>query len=389
MNGAKPPVSHRAYWRFGDAPGFRNFIEVGDLNLDLGGSIPDVTVAYQTWGTLNPGHDNAVLVLHALTGDSHVSGPAAPGHLSAGWWPNVVGPGKAIDTDEWFVVASNVLGGCQGTTGPSSLAPDGRAWGSRWPRTTIRDQVDVETRLADHLGINRFAAIIGGSMGGLRALEWLIGYPERVSAAATIACGAVASADQIATQTIQVQAITSDPNWIAGDYYDSDAGPPTVGMGIARRVAHMTYRSENELAVRFANNAQEGEDAFSELIPGVHRGAGRFAVTSYLDHQAARLEERFDAGTYVALSDAMSTHDVGRGRGGSAAALGSIAVPVVVGGIDSDRLYPLYLQQELADAIPTASTLHAIHSNYGHDGFLIEADAVGRLISETLDLARQ
>ena len=160
-------------------------------------------------------------------------------------------------------------------------------------------------------------------------------------------------------------------------------------MGIARRIAHLTYRSENELAVRFGNNPQEREDAFSELIPGVHGGAGRFAVTSYLDHQAARLHQRFDAGTYVALSDAMSTHDVGRGRGGTAAALSQIAVPVVVGGISSDRLYPLYLQQELADSIPTASTLHAIHSDYGHDGFLIESEAVGRLISETLAFTRQ
>lgn len=383
-----PPVHPRVYWRPGDDLGARRLAEIGAVNLELGGVLPEVTVAFETWGTLNAARDNAILVLHALTGDSHVSGPADAAHPSAGWWPGIVGSGAAIDTDEWFVVASNVLGGCQGTTGPSSLAPDGLAWGSRWPRITVRDQVAVEVALADQLGIETFAAVIGGSMGGLRALEWLVGYPERVGSAALLACCAAASADQIGTQTVQIQAITADPKWNAGDYYDSPEGPPLVGMGVARRIAHLTYRTENELAVRFGNSPQHGEDALTPEIPGVDVGAGRFAVTSYLDHQAARLAHRFDAGTYVTLTDAMSTHDVGRGRGGVAQALSSIEVPVFVAGVTSDRLYPLHLQQQLADLIPTASQLCTIESEFGHDGFLIEADAISEVVTQTVSAAR-
>lgn len=386
MTDPQSPVRAGAYWRPGDDVGERHFASVGGTELDLGGSLPEVTVAYQTWGELNAVRDNAVLVLHALTGDAHVTGEAGVGHISAGWWSEVVGPGKAIDTDKYFVVASNVLGGCQGTTGPSSIAPDGKPWGSRWVRVTVRDQVAVEARLADELGIDRFAAIVGSSMGGLRALEWLIMFPERVGAAAIMACGAAATADQIGTQTLQIQAITADPNWAAGDYYESLVGPPAAGLGIARRVAHLTYRTERELAYRFGNESQPGEDAFSDDAPGVTAGAGRFAVTSYLDHQAAKMVERLDAGTYLSNTDAMSTHDVGRGRGGATKALADVKVPVAVAGITSDRLYPLYLQQELVDLLPTAKQLHEITSDYGHDGFLLETDAVGRVISEILPI---
>jgi len=201
MTDPQSPVRPGAYWRPGDDVGERKFASVGRVELDLGGSLPEVTVAYQTWGQLNADRTNAVLVLHALTGDAHVTGEAGPGHISSGWWSEIVGPGKAIDTDKWFVIASNVLGGCQGTTGPSSIAPDGMPWGSRWVRVTVRDQVTVEARFAEALGIDSFAAIVGGSMGGLRALEWLVMYPERVRSAAILACGAAATADQIGTQT--------------------------------------------------------------------------------------------------------------------------------------------------------------------------------------------
>ncbi len=384
MTDPQPPV-RTGYWRPGDDPGQRLFVDVGPIELDLGGSLPEVTVAYQTWGQLNADRSNAVLILHALTGDSHVTGPAGPGHPTPGWWSEIVGPGKVVDTDEWFVVASNVLGGCQGTTGPSSLAPDGRPWGSRWMRVTVRDQVVVEARLADYLGIDKFAAVIGGSMGGLRALEWLVMYPQRVGSAAILACGAAATADQIGTQTVQIQAVTADPKWAKGDFYDEPAGPPLDGLEIARRIAHLTYRTEHELAVRFGNRTQEGEDAFSDDAPGVTKEAGRFAVTSYLDHQGAKLARRFDAGTYLSNTDAMSTHDVGRGRGGAANALAQVDVPVEIGGISSDRLYPLYLQQELVDLIPTAPRLRVVESDYGHDGFLLESEAVAEIISDLLE----
>ena len=364
-------------WREGDHPGERRFAELGSFDLELGGHLPDVRVAYETWGELNADASNAVLVLHALTGDSHVVGPAGPGHATAGWWDGLIGPDAHIDSRKWFVVAPNVLGGCQGSTGPSSLRDGNRPWASVFPRITVRDQVAVEAALADHVGIATWASLVGGSMGAMRVLEWLVGYPSRTSSALVLAVGATATGDQIGTQSAQLRAITSDPCWRGGDYYDAaDGDGPHEGMGLARRIAHLTYRSADELQLRFGNEPQRGENPLRD---------GRFAVQSYLDHQATKLARRFDAGSYVALTDAMSTHDVGRGRGGVAAALASITAPVVVAGVDSDRLYPLVLQRELADCIPTTvGGLRVVHSEFGHDGFLIERDAVGALVRETL-----
>jgi homoserine O-acetyltransferase len=373
-----PPAS--GAWREGDALGRRQLTGVGAVGLELGGRLDDVTVAYETWGTPNRDRSNAVLVLHALTGDSHVSGDVEPGHPTPGWWDGLVGPGAPLDTRRWFVVAPNVLGGCQGTTGPASRAADGRPYGSRFPRITVADQVGVESRLAQRLGIRRWAAVVGGSMGGMRALEWAASAPARVGSALVLWVGAAATADQIGTQTTQSLAITSDPGWRGGDYHDAAPGRgPTAGLGLARRIAHLTYRSEFELQERFGREPQAGEDPLAD---------GRYAVQSYLDHHGDKLAWRFDAGSYVALTDAMTTWDLGRGRGGVRAALESVRVPVVVAGIDSDRLYPIHLQQEIADTVPTAvGGLRRIESPYGHDGFLIERDAVFALVEETLDLS--
>ena len=370
-----PPAS--GAWRESDPPAQRRFLDVGDVVLESGATLPAVRVAYQTWGRPTADRVNAVLVLHALTGDAHVHGPSGPGQPTAGWWPSLIGEGASLDPREWYVVAANVLGGCQGTTGPASPAPDGRPWGSRFPRITVRDQVAVEVALADALGVERWAAVLGGSMGGMRALEWAIGHPDRVGSALVVATGAAATADQIGTQSAQVAAILGDPNWRGGDYHHApDGAGPHVGMGVARRFAHLTYRSEQELAVRFGREAQPGEDPAA---------GGRYAVQSYLDHHADKLAFRFDAGTYVALTDAMSSHDVGRGRGGVEAALLAITAPLVVGGVTSDRLYPLYLQQELAEQVPTADELHVIESPYGHDGFLLEHEAIAALVRRALD----
>ena len=358
----------------------RRYADLGPVELELGEVLPAVRMAYQTWGTprLAGGRvTNAVLVLHALTGDAHVAGPVGPDQPTPGWWDGLIGPGRALDPARWFVLAPNVLGGCRGTTGPASPAPDGRPWGSRFPRITIRDQVRAEALLADHLGIDRFAAVIGGSMGGMRVLEWLIGYPDRVSAGLVLAACAAATADQIGTQTAQILAIRSDPAWQDGDYHDSGPGPVT-GLGLARRIAHLTYRTETEMDARFGRQAHGAEDPL--------RG-GRFEVQSYLDHHADKLVARFDAGCYVVLTEAMNSHDVGRGRGGARAALARITAPVVVGGVDSDRLYPLRLQQDLAAAIPTCDRVRVIRSPYGHDAFLIEIDQVAALVREALNAA--
>ncbi|NMO01022.1 homoserine O-acetyltransferase [Gordonia sp. TBRC 11910] len=355
-------------------------VEVGSIPLDSGSTIDDVTLAFQRWGTLSPARDNVVLALHALTGNSHVTGPANDIFPMAGWWDGLIGPGCAVDTDEWCVIAINVLGGCDGSTGPGSTHPDGRPYGSRFPQLTVADQVRAEVTLLDALGIRSAAAVLGGSMGGARALEWAVSYPDRVRAALVLAVGARATADQIGTQTTQIAAITADPDWQGGDYYGTGAGPAT-GMGIARRIAHLTYRGEAELDERFANLAQRAEQPLE---------GGRYAIQSYLEHQADKLIARFDPGSYVVLSTVLNHHDVGRNNGGIDAALRNCTVPVVVGGIESDRLYPIRLQRELADKLGNCvGGLHVIDSPDGHDGFLTEFDAVAELLTRTIELARR
>lgn len=338
-------------------------------------------LAYETWGRWAADGSNAVLVLHALTGDSHVAGPAGPGHPTPGWWDALVGPGRPIDTDRWFVVAPNVLGGCGGSTGPSSPGPDGTPWGSRFPRLSARDQVAAEAALADALGIGRWAAVVGGSMGGMRALEWAVSRPERTGALLVLAAPAAASAEQIAWGTVQIGAIRSDPGWRGGDYHRAAPGDgPHRGLGQARRIAHITYRSEPELAARFGREPQPGEDP-------AH--GGRYRVESYLDHHADKLVRRFDAGSYVTLTEAMNGHDVGRGRGGIARALRRAELPALIAGVDSDRLYPPAQQELLAELLPGADGVRTIVSPRGHDGFLVETGQVGVLVRELLARAPQ
>ena len=355
------------------------FVDIGSLTTEGGAVIDSVCIAVQRWGQLSPARDNVVVVLHALTGDSHITGAAGPGHPTSGWWDGVAGPGAPIDTDRWCVVATNVLGGCRGSTGPSSLARDGKPWGSRFPLITVRDQVEADIAALAALGITEVAAVVGGSMGGARALEWMVSHPDRVRAGLLLAVGARATADQIGTQCTQIAAIKADPNWQGGDYHDTGR-TPDAGLTIARRFAHLTYRGEVELDSRFANNGQREEDPAK---------GGRYAVQSYLEHQGDKLVARFDAGSYVVLTETLSGHDVGRGRGGVRKALRGCPVPAVVGGITSDRLYPLRLQEELAELLPGCAGLQVVDSICGHDGFLVESEAVGELIRSTLDLAER
>ena len=351
-------------WLEHHAPGDRRFLKIGDVGLEDGEVLKDVTIAYQSWGELNAKKDNAILVNHAMTGWSDV----------AGWWPSMVGPGLPFDTNKYFVVCPNVIGGCQGSTGPSSLAPDGKRYGSRFPSLTIRDMVKAEIQFSDALGIEKYRLAVGPSLGGMRSLEWAVQLPHRVGAICTIGSSAVATGDQIGTWSIELRAIKTDPNFNNGDYYEQDAGP-IAGMGIARRIAHLTYRTEAEMDIRFGRELQ-GDDT------------GRYAVESYLDHQADKLAHRFDANTYIALTEAMISHDIGRGRGGVAAALESITIPVVAVSIDTDRLFPVRLQAEIADFAPHAAPLVTISSPFGHDGFLVEVESVGNVIRTALDLAK-
>jgi homoserine O-acetyltransferase/O-succinyltransferase len=374
------PEALPGVWLPGSDPGRRQFAELTGSGgrrfaLEAGGQLPEVTVAYETWGVLNADRSNAVLVLHALTGDSHAVGPVEASHPSPGWWEGIIGPGAPIDTDRYFVVCPNVLGGCQGTTGPASPAPDGVPYGSRFPMITICDQVAVEVALADHLAIAQWSAVVGGSMGGMRALEWSIEHPGRVRRAVIISVGAAATADEIALCSLQVRAIRADPAFAGGDYYATGARP-LDGLAIARGIGQISYRTASEFDTRFGHAAQAEEDPLK---------GGRYAVESYLQHHGDKLGERFDPNSYIVLSEAMNSHDVGRGRGGIEPALERITAQVTLAGIVSDRLYPLALQQELARLIPGAGRVTPIESAFGHDGFLLEVDQVGAVIRGALD----
>ena len=371
-----PPTT--GAWREGDDPGERRFVDLGPLELESGRSLPHVRLAYESWGELAPDCSNVVLVPHALTGDSHLMGPPGPGHATAGWWGGIVGPGLAIDTDRWFVLAPNVLGGCQGSTGPASFSPDGSEWGSRFPYLTIRDQLAAQRMLADALGIERFAAVIGGSMGGMHALEWAVEHPDRVARVGVLAAPAFSNADQLALNSVQIEAIRMDPLFREGDYYDEPEGPYR-GLALARRMALLNYRSPDELNERFERSWQ------GTLDPLGH--GGRFAVESYLDFHGNKFTRRFDANSYIALVEAMNSHDVTRGRGPLAETLARVTATCLVLGIDSDRLFPVETQHLLSAHLPR--TIHGseavvISSPFGHDSFLIEDDLVSPHLAELL-----
>ena len=374
----RPPAS--GAWRDGDPAGEREFASIGSLALENGRELSSVRIAYETWGELNQAGDNAVLVLHALTGDSHAFGPASASHPTEGWWSEIIGPGRAIDTDRFFVVAPNMLGGCQGSTGPSSLDRFGREYGPLFPFITIRDQVAAQLALSDAIGVTKWHSVIGGSMGGMHVLEWAIAHPERLERIGVFAAPAIASADQIALNSVQVEAVRTDPAFNNGDYYDAKPGfGPHRGLALARRMALLNYRSSNELNARFERTWQS---SVSPLGNG-----GRFAVESYLDFHGNKFTRRFDANSYITLVNAMNSHDVGRGRGSVAEALASIRAKSLVVGIDSDRLFPLEDQTLIAEHIGgelIGGELRVIESAFGHDGFLIEHQIMSELITELL-----
>jgi len=365
-------------WRPGDPAGGRQFLTFAEERpfvLEGGGQLRRVTVAYETWGDLDAEASNAVLVCHALTGDSHAAGRSGPGHPTEGWWAPLIGPGRALDTDRLFVVCVNVLGGCQGSTGPSSIdAATGSPYGSTFPVVSIRDMVRTQAAVADHLGIGRWLAVVGGSMGGMQALEWAVMYPDRVRGLAAIATTAAASAQQIALSGVQRSAIALDANWRGGDYYDAAPGEgPHMGLAIARQSAQITYRTEQVFNERFGRKQLDPLDDRFTLWQ-------RFDVEGYLDYHGAKLARRFDANSYLVINRAMDLHDVGRGRGGMERALARITAPVLTLAIDSDTLYPPYQQELIHETVSSLggdATHVQITSPDGHDAFLLETDAVG------------
>jgi len=364
-------------WRPGDALGQRRFMRMAvdrPFILEGGGRLDDITICFETWGALNEARDNAVLVCHALTGDAHAAGPAGDGHPTPGWWDDLIGPGRAIDTDRWFVVCPNVLGGCQGSSGPASPRPDRPGcYGPRFPVVTMRDIVRTQARLADALGIRRWASVIGGSMGGMQALEWAVMYPERVERLVVVASTAAASAQQIAWWSTGRRAIALDPKWRDGHYYDAEPGDgPHAGLALARQISQVTFRSDDVFTDRFGREPVEPLNGRFEMWQ-------RFQVERYLDYHGDKLARRFDANSYLLLTKAMDLHDLGRGRGGEAAALRRISAPVLSFGITSDILYPPHQQRALVDGIEAVggtARYVEIDSPHGHDAFLIEFEQV-------------
>jgi len=387
--GAEPATGA---WLPGHPLGRRQLAQVvhdRSFHLEGGGTLPEVTVAYETWGTLAADASNAILVCHALTGDSHAAGRAGEGHPAEGWWDGLIGPGRALDTDRYFVVCSNVLGGCQGTTGPASIDPrSGTPYGSVFPVVTIRDMVRVQALLANHLGIDRWASVVGGSMGGMQVLEWAAMFPDRVASCLAIATAAAASAQQIAWSMVGRRAILADPRFRGGDYYDAAPGDgPHAGLKLAREIAQIHYRSEQAFAERFGRrqlDRLDGPDGFTLWQ--------RFDVEGYLDYHGDKLVRRFDANSYLRLNKAMDLHDLGRGRGGVAAALDRVSGPVVIMSIDSDMLYPPYQQEELRDLLAAERRrcgFYEIHSADGHDGFLIELQQIAPILEAFVDASVQ
>jgi homoserine O-acetyltransferase len=373
-------------WRPGDPLGQRQFMRMAvdrPFVLEGGGQLHDITIAFETWGTRDADGSNAVLVCHALTGDAHAAGPAGEGHPTLGWWDDVIGPGKPIDTERWFVVCANVLGGCQGSSGPASPLPDRLGhYGPHFPVVTVRDMVRTQARLADALAIPRWHAVVGGSMGGMQALEWGVMYPERVARLVPIATCTAASAQQIAWWSTGRRAIALDPKWRNGHYYDAAPGDgPHAGLALARMVSQVTFRSDDVFTDRFGREPVEP-------LAGRFEMWQRFEVERYLDYHGVKLARRFDANSYLLLTKAMDLHDVGRGRGGSQAALRRITAPTLSMGITSDILYPSYQQRDLAEGIVAAggdARYHEIDSPHGHDAFLIDTDQVAAALVPFLE----
>jgi homoserine O-acetyltransferase len=371
-------------WRPGDPAGGRRFHLVHGgrrFQLEGGGHLDGVTMAFETFGTLDETASNAVLVCHALTGDSHVAGQSGPGHPTPGWWDALVGAGRAVDTDRWFVVCVNVLGGCQGSTGPSSVDPaTARPYGGSFPVVSIRDMVRAQASVADDLGVRRWAAVIGGSMGGMQAVEWTVMYPDRVRAAVLASTTSEASALQIAWSHIGRMAVQADPRFRDGDYYDAaDGDGPHRGLAVARMLAQVTYRSDEVFTERFHRTVINQLDFSLERT---------FDVEGYLDHHGLKLARRFDANSYLRLNRAMDLHDLGRGRGGVPSALGRVRCPTVVAAVRSDGLYLPQQQRDLHEGLVRAggdSTWVDIDSPHGHDGFLIETAQLAPHIRDLLE----
>jgi homoserine O-acetyltransferase len=349
------------------------------LLLEGGGSLAPITLAYETYGTLNAARDNGVLILHALSGDAHVAGRLSAEDRRPGWWDAIIGPGRPLDTNRYFVICSNVLGGCKGSTGPASVNPaTGRPYAATFPVITIGDMVAAQVRLIDYLRIPSLLAVVGGSMGGFQALQWAAAFPERVRGVVPLATSSRTTTQMLAWNAIMRRAIMSDPRWRGGDYYGHE--PPTDGLAVARMIGHVTYLSDSSLEQKFGRRFQHSDRPSFTLGP-------EFAVESYLEHQGESFNARFDANSYLAILKAMDYFDLAAAYGSLEHALGRTQARWLIMSFSTDWLYPSIESEVIAQALrnlggPGSHTI--VESDLGHDAFLLEDDRVGPPLADFL-----
>lgn len=360
----------------------REFVIEDELLLECGRTLAPITIAYETYGELNSDKSNCVMILHALTGDAHVAGLHRPDDAKPGWWDNMVGPGKAFDTNKYFVLCSNIIGGCKGTTGPGSIdLSTGKPYGLNFPMVTIPDMVNAQKRLVDHLGITRLMCVVGGSMGGMQALQWAVAYPDMVRLAMPIATTARLSAQAIAFDAVGRHAIMTDPDFEDGDYY---GGPgPVRGLATARMIGHITYMSDMSMREKFGRGLQDKTSPDYDFVT-------EFKVESYLNYRGASFVERFDANSYLYITKAMDYFDLAQPSGDLRKELAKAKAAFLVVSFSSDWLFPSYMSKEIVSALRRNNkdvSYTEIQSDYGHDAFLVEVDALSRLIVNFLEYA--
>ena len=367
----KPLLVERHYYTFAAPP--------DEMVLDCGARLGPITLAYETLGELNPERSNAILILHAFSGDSHVAGYLHEDDERPGWWNNMVGPGKPVDTNRYFVICSNILGSCAGSTGPSSINPaTGKPYGLSFPMVTIKDMVHAQKHLIDHLGITRLMSLIGGSVGGMQVLRWCADYPEMVASAIPLATTARHSAQAIAFNEVARQAIMADPEWNNGDYYDG-AGP-THGLAVARMIGHVTYLSDESMREKFGRRLHRSALSFDFT--------GDFQVESYLHHQGKKFVNRFDANSLLYITKAADYFDLERGGGNLLVNEALADVPFLVVSFTSDWLYPTYQSRDIVSALKKNGSdvsFCEIEAQWGHDAFLMPNKRLDGLISGFLD----
>jgi homoserine O-acetyltransferase len=364
-------VVETKYYTFAEPP--------NELPLESGEALGPITLAYETYGALNSQRSNAVLVLHALSGDSHAAG-YHEGDRHPGWWDAMIGPGKALDTEKYYVICSNVIGGCKGSTGPSSVNPKTkRPYGLDFPLITIKDMVNAQRHLINYLGIDKLLTVIGGSMGGMQVLQWMTSYPPRIRSAIPIATALKHSPQQIAFDEVGRQAILADPNWNNGDYYGHT--PPAKGLAVARMVGHITYMSDTSMSEKFGRRVKADQQSF--------KFSPNFEVEGYLQYRGDNFVKRFDANSYLYITKAIDAFNLLDGTS-IQDVFKQLRAKVLVIAFKSDWLYPAYQSQEIVKACKLShvdATYCEVNSTYGHDAFLLEVEEETHLIKHFLRTA--